>query len=153
MVHFLSTHPITAVSVLIFLLALAKGGAPERWGAGVMVAEWTAELVVDNFFSAGDVAVAPTIILDAALAFALLSLALRYGRLWLGLAMILQSVMLALHAFALSDDSPGYLAYATALNLLTCAVVLNLLSATLSAWRKRARAQGATLGAAPQPSA
>ena len=126
MSHFLHYHPITAVSIAIMAFALLKGGSAERLGALMMASEWILEALFDTWLGAKHVAVSPTIALDALLAGGLLLLALRYGRLWLGCALILQSVALALHAMALSDDAPGYNIYAGMLNACTCLLMLSL---------------------------
>ena len=137
MIHFLHYHPITTAALAVMLVALAKGGSPERLGAGAMLLDWLAELAADRFGDFHRMAIVPTVFLDFILASALLVLALRYGRLWLGGAMILQSVMLALHSMVLSDDAPGYYVYATCMNVTTCLVFTCLLSGTVSSWRRR----------------
>ena len=138
MSHFLHYHPITIASAIIIALGILKGGAPERAGALLMAVEWLVEVGVDRLLKGGLIAVSPTIGLDALLAGGLLILALKYGKLWLGAAMMLQSVTLALHAMALGDGAPGYNIYAALLNVTTCLIVLSLLVGTVSAWRRRA---------------
>lgn len=137
MIYVLRDHPITVMSAVVFALAFVKGGPAERWGGGAMVLEWVVEWLVDLVGTFHGMAVVPTLMLDFALAVALLVLALRYGRLWLGAAMIIQSVMLALHAMALSDDSPAFYVYATFLNACTCLIVGSLLLGLISSWRRR----------------
>ena len=139
MVHFLHYHPITAAALAVFVLALLKGGTPERLGAAAMICDWAAEALVDRFGDFHRIAIVPTLFLDALFAASLLVLALRYGRLWLGAAMILQSVMLAMHSMVLSDDAPGFYGYAACMNLTTCLLLFSLLTAALSAWRRRVR--------------
>ena len=147
MIRFLHYHPISTVSALVFALALLKGGPAERWGAVAMSAEWIAELMFDRLATFHRLAIVPTIGLDFVLALALLGLALRYGRLWLGAAMIVQSVMLALHSMALSDDSPGFYFYASSLNIGTCTMAGCLLAGTVASWRRKPAADGL----APRP--
>ena len=137
MIHFLHYHPISAAALLVFLAALLKGGAPERLGAAAMILEWVGEVVADRFGNFHHIAIVPTLFLDFCLAAMLLGLALKYGRLWIGAAMILQSVMLAMHAMVLSDDAPGYYLYATCLNATTCLLLFSLLTGSVSAWRRR----------------
>ena len=140
--QFLHFHPITTAALLIFGSALYKGGPAERWGALLMVADWAFSLAAVELFSHIEngvhvVPTTPTLVLDFLFALGLLVLALRYGKLWLGSAMILQSVMLAMHAMELSSDAPGFVFYAATINLLTCLVLVNLLLGTLGAWRTR----------------
>ena len=137
MSHLLHYHPITVTFAIVIVLAMMKGGAPERIGALLMGVDWLCELGVDSFLKNGWIAISPTIVLDALLAGGLLVLALRYGKLWLGFTMIMQSLTLALHAMALSDDAPGYNLYATLLNVTTCMTSLGLLAGTVTAWRRR----------------
>lgn len=136
MIRFLHYHPISTVSALVFALALFKGGPAERLGTLAMSADWLAELVFDQLSTFHKLAILPTIGLDFLLALALLMLALRYGRLWLGASMIVQSVMLSLHSMALSDDNPGFYFYAASLNVCTCIMAACLLIGTLSSWRR-----------------
>ena len=143
MVKFLHFHPITAAAFLIFALAFAKGGAAERFGAALMIGDWLLSLaavaclsrVVDGVPT---VPVTTILLLDFMFAVGLLGLALRYGRLWLGTAMILQSLMLAMHAMALSEDAPGFMLYLASLNIVTCLLLLSLLVGVATAWRTRA---------------
>ena len=144
MVKFLHFHPITLAAFLIFTLALAKGGASERWGAALMIGDWAFSMfalkalgTVANGMSI--VPTMPTLVLDFLFAAGLLGLALRYGKLWLGSAMILQSFMLAFHAVALSEDAPGFLIYVAAINIVTCLLLLSLLIGVAGAWRLRSR--------------
>lgn len=138
MIHFLHFHPITASAVFIFALSLWKGGVAERLGAGLMIAEWLVELGVDTVVRDELRAVAPTVVCDFVLACGLLVVALRFGKLWLGVAMILQGVVLAVHALALGYDAPGYNLYVTVLNVTTCLLLISLLTGALTSWRRRA---------------
>ena len=149
MIHFLHYHPISAVALVVFVVALIKGGAAERLGAGAMILDWLGEVVADRFGDFHRMAIVPTLFLDVLLAAMLLGLALRYGRLWIGVAMILQSVMLAMHSMVLSEDAPGYYLYAACMNVTTCLLLLSLLTGAVSAWRRRVASR--TRETRPQP--
>ena len=142
--HFLHLHPITITALLIFGLALMKGGAAERLGAALMIADWL--LSLGSSLLAGQqiiehVKIVPAnlaVFIDFFFSLGLLALALRFAKLWLGMALLLQGMMLAVHALALSADAPGFIIYATFLNATTTLLLFSLLAGTLGAWRKRA---------------
>ena len=81
-------------------------------------------LLVDGLFGAG-----------------LMILAVRHTVAWLGIAVLLQAVQFALHAYYLVAAKAYDDIYALANNLISLGVLICLLVGTLLAWRRRRRAQ------------
>jgi hypothetical protein len=133
-------HPgvlaLAALTALACALALWKGGQPERIAAAIIVANVGLGFVGTQFMP-GYRGV-PSLILDAATAFAFLGLTLRYGLPWLGIAMLIFSLQFALHAFYfVTERSPQDLLHATVNNLNFLGVILCLVFGTVSAIRRR----------------
>lgn len=148
--HLLHLHPISVSALIVFSLALIKGGAAERLGAALMVSDWLFTVgltaLVGVLMGEGVPALPANlaVLIDFFFSVGLLGLALRFGKLWLGAALVLQGVMLAMHAMALSPEAPGFVLYAGFLNVTTCLLLFSLLLGTLAAWRRRAaKAQAA----------
>ena len=152
MLHAIVQNCTALPALVVFLLAGVKGGAPERRCAVVMGLIWLFSVAMVPAPIPKSARVFIYMMTDIALAFALLALAMAYGRLWLGAAMLFQSVPLALHAMTLSDDSPGYGIYVLVLNLMTCLTLVCLLAGTLTA-KRRSGADSATPVPPLQPSA
>jgi hypothetical protein len=74
--------------------------------------------------------------LDGALATGLLALAFRYAKIWLGVAMLMLSGELALHAAAMGDWGVEFRSYLLFNNILSFALIGLLVVATLLAWRR-----------------
>ena len=124
-------------------LAYFKGGAPERWGAGLTLVMAVAFLVVNNVMPQPQRGV-PHLVLDGVLAVGFMALTLRYASAWLGLVMVLQGVQFSLHAFYfVTHKTPG-LAYAMVNNLVTWGTLLGLLWGVLAYWRLRRLAAAAS---------
>lgn len=145
--HFLHFHPIIVAALVVFVLAALKGGEAERVGAALMVADWVLTLA-SSWLAGHDVyqhvRLLPAnvaVFIDFFFSLGLLVMALRFSKLWVGAALMLQGVMLAMHALSLSPDAPGFLIYAATMNLVTCCLLLSLLMGTISAWSRRKRRQ------------
>lgn len=124
-------------------VAMWKGGPAERSGAMMIMVAWLGATVIQ---AAAKAYVLPVAFLasDAALAAGLLLLAIRYSSLWMGAAMLLQAIGLALHAayFAAekADLSRHILwLYVAGKNLASFAMLLVILAAGLMAWFQRSR--------------
>lgn len=155
--HLLHLHPITLSALIIFAMAAVKGGQAERLGAALMVVDWLCSTGSSAFLGVlmGEgVAVVPVdlaVAIDFLFSLGLLALALRFGKLWLGASLVLQGLMLAMHAMALSSDAPGFLLYAAVLNVTTCLLLFSLLLGTLAAWRRGVRRRRAAAAHVLQP--
>ncbi len=53
--------------------------------------------------------------------------------------MLLQAVMLTIHAEQLSEDGIGHITYFIVLNLASYAMLLTIVASTIGAWMKRTR--------------
>ena len=91
---------VLAIAVLVFSLvscafALIKGGAPERMGAAIILANLVATATNEVLLQDQRILLG----IDALTALALLPLTLRYASVWLGAVMLLYGVQFGLHAF------------------------------------------------------
>ena len=77
--------------------------------------------------------------LDGAVAGGLLVLALRYARVWLGVAVLLQGVQFSLHAYYLVAGKRYDNAYAMVNNVVSLGVLCSLTAGAILAWRARRR--------------
>ena len=126
---------------LVFVSGLSafRGAAAERSGA----------LIILGVNIASDIAIVVTspnvpqmmlFWLDLVLAFGLLAITLKFSSLWLGAAMLLQSIILFVHALALADDEVSSFSFMLTNNLVSWAMYACLLCATLMSWRNRREA-------------
>ena len=144
-------YMIIALAFTVCALAFLKGGPAERGGALLIAANWVAitvtQIVVGSETVSSRVVGLPSLIYDSLLAVGFLWLALRYSSLWLGAAMILQGVQLAIYASFLGSSEIKLRTYAVALNVVSILVLLTILGGTISSWiqRRTARAGSAKL--------
>lgn len=132
-----------ALLVSITALAWFKGGAAERYGA-ILNASGYLSITALQFASNGHMPLAPMVWADLLIATGFLWLSVRYNSLWLGVAMMLQGAEFAIHTQYLTSlgEQPivfGIRLYALGENLISLAVLLTLLGATLTTMRKRQR--------------
>lgn len=116
--------------------AIWKGGAPERSG-GILL---FAAAVINAFFDfTPDDSIRSIVRLtgDGLLAVGFLLIALRYGSLWLGGAMLLQAVQFSLHAFYFITERPNDLLHVVVNNVDTFGIVACMLVGTIAAMRRR----------------
>ncbi len=139
---------ILLIAVVIF--AWAKGGPGERVGSAVVAAAWIASLAVE-MLAPRDARALSLLFFDFALATALLFVAIRYASVWLGVTMILQAFVLAVHALHQEDglrEAGVRNAYILLLNLASSGVLIVIAVSTASAWMARRKAAAS---AAPPP--
>jgi len=122
--------------------AYLKGDTAERWGAALICISWFAgddvSLLFGNMFPR--IAQELTLLaMDVALAFGFLLLALRFAKVWLGVAMLMQSAELALHGAVMADWGIPYRQYIIFNNLVSVGILLLLIAATTTVWMRRAR--------------
>ena len=92
---------------------------------------------------------APLLSIDFLLSFGLLILALRYGSLWVGVAMLAQGAQLGLHALFIAQGGHHRLNFAIGSNVSSGVLLVALLAGTLASWRRRQRASETTAEAIP----
>ena len=143
----------SAACLAMLLFALWKGGSPERFGASVIVGIWMLQRAVGAFI---DPAIYPIIQLigDGLTALGLLVIALAYGSLWIGGAMLLYAAQFTLHSYYFVTERPKDRFHAIVNNVDFTAIILCLVIGTLVAWRQRVvatrrAAAAATAVAAP----
>ena len=76
-------------------------------------------------------------IIDFLLAVGLLALALRFSSLWLGLAMLLQSIALFAHAYVFGGDGLDELHWMIINNVISALMLGCIIVATMASWRAR----------------
>lgn len=130
-----------------------KGGAPERLGTLVVVVCW----IGGDLLRAISGELMPTAMLfiaDAMFSFGLLVIAVRYGSLWLGAAMVIESLMFCLHGIEVGDNDPprwhGMIVYLLLSNIISYSVLLILAGGTTATLLRRMQARKATAAAAAQ---
>lgn len=132
---------LLATLLLVFAAAtcvfgLVKGGAAERFGAGVILANLLVGLLN------GWVIQQPllSLVVNGLTALLLLPLTVYYASFWLGGVMLLYGLLFTLHAYYTVVGRPQDDLFANLNNLNFFAVSLCLLSGTILAWRRRRRA-------------
>ena len=125
--------------------AMIKGGAAERLGSVAILASYMG----DNVAIALDLGKFPLFWIfasDFALAMGLLIIAVRYTSLWLGGAMLLQSIALCSYGLAVTGDGLQNRSYIALNNILSFLMLACILAGTVASWRKRVagrKAEGA----------
>ena len=95
---------LTLFALTVWGGAFWRGGPAERWGAAVVSANQVLTLVLDDVAGPpahGPIALLVQLPLDGAAAGGLLLVLMRFGRPWLGVAMLLYAGQFALHSIYL----------------------------------------------------
>ena len=136
---------ITVVDGLLLgacLFAWIKGRPAERLGATVY---FVSALISIGLAVAGGKLdqIVSELLFDALVAVGFLVLAIRYNSLWLGAAMMLKGVQLALHATHLTDEADMHLGafnvYALSLDVVSVLISLTIIGGTAASIRGRRR--------------
>lgn len=149
-----SDWPIAALEFLFelscCLFAILKGGSAERAGALLVVICYAAiEAAVALSWPHFPVFVA--FVFDFILALGLLVIAFRYGSIWLGFAMLLQSANLCSQALAFTGDGLGHRQEVILNNVLSLLMGASIAVGAFLSWRKRRRGVSALAPAALKP--
>jgi hypothetical protein len=124
------------------IFAWIKGRAAERYGAALYFFSCVVALVME--FVVGTELPLTELLFDGFVAAGFLILAIRYNSLWLGAAMMIKGVQLAMHATHLTDaDDPhfaGLNLYAVALDLINLLISFTIIGGTLASMRSRREA-------------
>jgi hypothetical protein len=152
-----------AIALAVCLLALWKGGPPERFGAGLILAIVILQRVI-SFILAPSIGHFPPVdpvirlIGDGVTAVGLLGISLRYASLWLGGAMLLYAAQFTLHSYYFVTHRPNDNFHAAVNNIDFVGIILCLAIGTAVSWRRRvvadkaaARASAAAAAAAEAP--
>ena len=113
--------------VIVCILAWLKGRPAERYAATYYLVSVAGTTVLELITGKATPAV-PELFLDASVAICFLWLAIRYNNLWLGGAMMVKGLQLALHSIHLTDGSDpsfgGVNLYAAGLSLISFVIVV-----------------------------
>jgi hypothetical protein len=132
----------------VCLFALWKGGSPERLGAGLIVVIVVLQRTIAAFMAPSAFPVIQ-LVCDALIGVGLLAVALAYGSLWIGGAMLLYAAQFTLHSYYFVTERPNDLFHAIVNNLIFIGVLLCLALGTVISWVQRARAAKRAAVAAP----
>jgi hypothetical protein len=140
MVHSLISQIALCTLFAVSAFAFLKGGIAERCGAALICLSWlggdSISFLSRNLLSRQSFELT-LLIMDAALAIGFLAIALRFAKLWLGFAMLMQSGELALHGAVMGDWGLPFFEYIMFNNFLSFGLVLLLAGATATAWFQR----------------
>jgi hypothetical protein len=158
MVHFLTLvganlDKIGLATLLgVWLFAATKGGGGERLGASLVAVDWigTTALVGMTPVEAHEML---RLASDIFAAVGLLAIAIAYSSRWLGVAMFLQAIALALHANTMMGSEPPPLWHLLALAILAFGMLWVIAISTAATWWSRSRRAKAKTAAALPPGA
>ena len=121
-------------------LAWWRGGAAERWGAGVILAT---NILADVFLVASypSYPYFAEFMPDLALALGLLVIAIRFSSLWLGSAIMLQGAGLALYGLRTLSGNARDAHYIHWMNMLSSLMLMSIVAGTIASWRRRSRSK------------
>lgn len=134
---------LTLYGLAVLALAFWRGGAAERLAAAILAVNLAAVWVVIFALTGGSnqmLGLLVQLTFDGAAALGLLYVVLRYGRPWLGIAMLLSAAQFALQSVYLVADLKKDYWHVLLNNLNFIAIHLSLLAGTLQHWMRRAKA-------------
>lgn len=146
---------LTLFALAVWGLALWRGGPAERWGAVIVAGNQALTIILTYFVghhSQGPIGLVVQLTLDGATAVALLLVLLRFGRPWLGVAMLLYAGQFALHSVYLVAQLKKDYLHVLLNNLNFLAIHLCLAVGVAQHWLRRARS-ARSVRPAPQPPA
>ena len=133
---------LTLFALAVWVVAFWRGGPAERWGAAVVSVNQVLTLVMDDVLappSHGPIALLVQLPLDGMAAGGLLLVLMRFGRPWLGVAMLLYAGQFALHSVYLVGDLKKDYLHVLLNNLNFLVIHLALAVGTAQQWRRGAR--------------
>ncbi len=149
--RFLINAIVVGIGILLpictCLFAWFKGGKAERHGATLFFTAGMGTLTFEMLTHQSTPVIAE-LMLDSAVAIGFLALAIRYNNLWVGAAMMVKGLQLAVHATHLTDEADpmfaGFNLYAAGLNLISLVLCLILIGGTVASIRRRMADRKAT---------
>ena len=139
---------LTLFALTVWVFAFWRGARAERWGAAIIMANQALTFVLTYFVgrqSPGPIGLIAQLTLDGAAAVALLLVLLRFGRPWLGIAMLLYAAQFTLQSvYIVAALKKDYL-HVLLNNLNFIAIHLSLAIGTGQVWlrnRRSAKGQG-----------
>ena len=137
---------LTSFAAFVWVMAFWRGGAAERWGAAVCAANQIAFLLYIFVIQAGArqmVGLLVQLTLDGSAAVALLLVLLRFGRPWLGVAMLLYALQFTLQSVYIVADIKKNYWHVLLNNLNFIAIHLAVAVGTAQHWIRTRRARTA----------
>lgn len=125
----------------VVVLAWWRGGAAEQIAASAVLGGALAVELIHAVLPR-PVQAGALLLVEGALALTFLLTSMRYVRPWLGVAMVLEGLQFALHAYFFVEEKPHNYFYSLFNNLITIGVLLCVLIGTGMAWRRHAKAKG-----------
>lgn len=128
-----TAYSLLTVIALAAALAVWKGGWPERVGAGFnLVGALCFELV--QRWLTDDAFATAMLVGDGVLALGFLALTLRFAKVWLGIAMLLQAIQFALHAYYYVVERKLDTLFAVVNNLVSWGLIGCILGGVVAHW-------------------
>jgi hypothetical protein len=135
-----------ALPAVACALAWWKGGPAERYGTSFYAVSVLGTVCLETLTGQAT-PVGEELFLDTAVAIGFLALAIRYNSLWLGAAMMVKGLQLAVHATHLTDgEDPTFLGfnlYAVSLNLISLIICLILIGGVVASIVQRRKRRAA----------
>jgi len=131
------------LSLVVCAFALLRGAAAERFAAFLISLTWVSGIVVSTFLGRTISSLVLQYIFlgqDCIVAIGLLLVALRYAQIWLGVAMLLQSLELALNGAQMADFGLSFNTYMWFNNTVSYSLLAILFGATVNVTLQRRRA-------------
>ncbi len=132
---------LTLFALVVWVIALWRGGAAERWGAAVVATNQIVGLAFVMMGGKGQTSLIVQLSLDGAAAVALLLVLLRFGRPWLGVAMLLYAAQFTLQSIYLVAEINKNYWHFLVNNLIFIAIHLALAAGTAQHWMRVRRAR------------
>ena len=120
---------LTLFALAVWVFAFWRGGRAERWGAAVIMANQALTFLLSYVVgqsSGGLIGSVAQLSLDGVTAAALLLVLMRFGRPWLGVAMLLYAAQFGLHSFYFVGELKKDYLHAVLNNLNFLAIHLSL---------------------------
>jgi hypothetical protein len=124
------------VVFFIYVFAIWKGGPPERFGGGAILAIVVLTRLADALTPDSALPIV-RLVSDGLTAISLLVIVLAYGSLWIGGAMLLYAAQFTLYSYYFVTERPPDRFQAVVNNVDFLAIHLCLIIGTVVAWRQR----------------